>query len=343
MDTPRNRRRPPRHKFSPAAHKALQNLCQIRKDWPALVAVAEDWAIISAALLLGLTPWMGAPLWTAAFVWPIAWIVIGTRMRGLATLVHEASHGTLTRTKWLGGTIGTVFSAWLILQMLTTFRVSHLIHHKTLGDFEDDPDIAHYVKQGLVHDDPDRFLLKHLVSMLTGVKVVFHLPYLLKHRLFPSSKAIPLKQRLEIIGFCLFWLLIFAVLTLNGWWLQFIVLWVMPLLTVFPGVGFLIESAEHFPLVWLHDEHINMTRNRKGHALERFFFGIHAEHLHRTHHERPGIPFFLLRQADEIMMSDPVYAAFEAHCGGLLTKGPNGELPIIQVMPVQLKQVQSKL
>lgn len=301
----------------------------------------EDWLIITIAAGISLLP-LHTDLMSAIIIWPVSWLVIGTRMRGLATLVHEVSHNTLTKNKHLGMVIGTVFSAWPILQLETRYRVSHMDHHRHLGDEVRDPDTEQYVLQGLPDENPRTFIWKHLILLLLGVKTLPQLPYLLRHRLIPTpGLSLFHKQHVELAGFLAFWFGVTILVTVNHWWLEFLVIWIIPYLTVFQAVGWLIETAEHFPLVWLEKAHLEMTRNRKGSAIERFFFGIHAEWLHRVHHERPGIPFWLLKKAHEVLMKDPEYARSEALTGGLLTKGKNGEPSIISQLPALLRKAQA--
>jgi fatty acid desaturase len=115
---------------------------------------------------------------------------------------------------------------------------------------------------------------------------------------------------------------------------------VVPYLTTFQATNHLIETLEHFPLTWTRQASVEWTRNRKGPWFERWLTGAHGEGWHRVHHLLPGIPFWNLERAHEILMTDPVYAAFERESGGIFVRGRNGEPPIIKAMIGELAAYQ---
>jgi fatty acid desaturase len=141
---------------------------------------------------------------------------------------------------------------------------------------------------------------------------------------------------LESFAFVLAWSGLAIVITVKGWLLPFVVIWVVPYLTTFQATNYLIETLEHFPLTWTRGDISDWTRNRKGPWIEQWLTGTHGEGWHRVHHLLPGIPFWNLKRAHELLMTDPAYAAFERESGGILFAGPNGEPPIVEVMVAEL-------
>jgi fatty acid desaturase len=262
-------------------------------------------------------------------------------MRALATLLHEASHHALSRNRKANWLMGTVLSGWTILQLLGRYTRSHVWeHHKHLADPERDPDTRQYVSQGLLDANPARLLRDNLLAAFSGAKTLINLPYLLRDRLLPEpgTRLTP-AERAEIAGFLAAWTILILVLALNGWLLAFVLVWVAPYLTVFQATNWAIETSEHFPLPWTRSDRFQLTRNRKGGPIERFFFGCHGESWHRVHHERPGIPFFNAAKAHAVMMRDAAYAAFEAETGGLFSRGPNGAPSIIAAIKADLRRL----
>jgi fatty acid desaturase len=61
------------------------------------------------------------------------------------------------------------------------------------------------------------------------------------------------------------------------------------------------------------------SRNRYAAWPERFFIGMHGDHLHLTHHLLPGIPHWNLAAATEILREDPAFCEWDKAWGGILT------------------------
>lgn len=306
----------------------------------ALRATVEDvaWIIIAAtAILLGLSNGGFAYLLV-----PIGWLVIGARQRGLATIVHEASHGLLSENKAANYALGSV-SAWAIMQRLPRYIETHLLgHHRKTGHPTKDPDTAHYIEQQLHLQDPDTFIWRNILQLLSGQKSLVSLPYLFRDRLMPAAgKRAQKSELLDLAGMFAFWLAIITIVTIGGWWTEFVLIWVIPFFTTFAAIGWLIETAEHAPLIWTERNPLNWTRNRKGHWLEEFVTALHGEGYHRAHHIAPWVPFHRIKEAHAILMEDPVYAEFEARSGGLFTRGANGSPTILESIKIDLRKLQA--
>jgi len=306
----------------------------------AVLGAAEDWFWLTMggfAVLLGFSNI--DQLWAIPLM-VLAWLVIGSRMRGLATLLHESAHRSLTRRGWLNYLLGTVLSAWWILQLHWRYHQTHIEeHHPFLADPNFDPDTKQYARQGLMEQSVEHLFLRNLLETVSGAKTLSNLPYLLRDRLLgaPGGK-LTAAQHLEVAAFLAAWTALITVLAFNGWLLAFVLVWVVPYLTTFQAINWVIETSEHFPLVWSRSDSFQVTRNRKGPILERFLTGIHGEGWHRTHHVRPGIPFYNLAKAHAIMMRDPRYAAFEYETAGLFCGGVNGEPSIISAIQSELRR-----
>jgi fatty acid desaturase len=330
--------------LSPETLRELKTLSR-PSLWRALLAIATDWALI--ALSGGAIYWA---VWSSQTQWalavlPIGWMVIGTRMRALATILHEAAHRLLVRQRWLNILFGTLLSGWWIAQLHCRYFASHVLgHHRWLGHPVKDPDIAQYHRLDLIHQDPATFLRRNLLHLLLGLKTLANLPYLLRDRLLPEpGMKLSREAKVETAGFVIAWIGLITLLIVNGWLLPFLVIWIVPYFTTFQAVNHLIETLEHFPLTWTRADDHEWTRNRKGPWIERWLTGAHGEGWHRVHHVLPGIPFWNLKRAHELLMTDPVYAAFEKESGGILLRGRNCEPPILQTMIAELAAYQQAL
>lgn len=331
MTTSQQRRRR-RHIFDDSIRQELGRLSRGIDNWHGPLALATDVALIGGAITLAVaSPW----------AYPVSLFLIGTRQRALATLLHEGSHQTLCGCRSLGRGIGTV-AGWAVFQSFHRYRESHgKGHHPNLGDEALDPDVINYARQRLFDADPRSFVVRHLLPLALGLKTPSNVMNLVRDRLLPR-RGVGLKreERAEYALFVAFWL---GLVTACGWAGVlgcFLLFWVVPYLTVFQGVNWLIELAEHFPLTRLFDREIEMTRNRRGGIIENLAFGIHGENWHLVHHVQPGLPFWRLAQAHEVMMRDPAYAEANSRSGGLLVKGPGGEPSIISLLGQELSRSQ---
>lgn len=325
-------RRVRKHKFSAEIRAKLKALCKSKSDFDGVMAFATDAVLIGGSIAATfVSPWM----------YPLSALIIGTRMRGLATILHEASHMTLCRTRRLNKAVGYV-SGWSVFQTFHAYKASHVEeHHLFLGDEERDPDLINYVNQGLFETPPSQLFTRHLLPLVLGLKSYTNLKNLVKDRLLPKDWAnLPRSGKVEYLGFTAFWALVLGGLAGSGYLWAFALFWMVPYLTVFQAVNWLIELSEHFPLIKLFDTELHVTRNRRGGGLENFFTGTHGENWHLVHHVHAGIPFGKLKEAHEIMMGDPVYAAANARSGGLFVKGPDGEPSILSLMAEQLAEAQ---
>lgn len=329
------------HHFPEAIERRLKALSHINSAH-ALLALAEDLSLLlagMAAVRIGLSN--AGDGWGVALCL-VGWLVIGARMRGLATLLHESAHKALARPLWLNALIGSV-AGWAILQLRSAYVQSHIgEHHRYLGDPDRDPDTRQYVMLKLLDADPQHMVRRNLVQLLLGLKTFVNLPYLLRDRLVPRSGVHLTPWELaELAGFLAAWTALLAVCAATGHLDTLLYLWIIPYLTTFQAINWLIEVSEHFPLIWTCKDPFHHTRNRKGPAIERFFTGCHGENWHRVHHERPGIPFWNLKAAHAAMMEDPEYAATEAETGGLFLRGANGEPSIVSAIKTDLMRLRA--
>nr|WP_321358929.1 fatty acid desaturase family protein [uncultured Hyphomonas sp.] len=330
------------HRFSPSIELGLRKLSR-SDNYHGPLALLETAGILLVTTLAGVYLLDLLPIFAAPVVLLPAWIIIGTRQRALATLLHEASHRALARNRRLNDFLGTVCSSWFIFQMGAPYKASHVYnHHPKLGHVLNDPDTEQYVRQGLLEANPVTFVRDNVIGMLLGLKALVNFPYLLRYRLLPADwRTMSRAHMAELAGFIIFWGVLLTLLTLAGWLDEFLVFWMLPYFTAFQATNWLIETAEHFPLVWLESSVVRATRNRQGNVIERFLTGAHGEGWHLVHHLRPAIPFWNLKKAHQLMLKDPAYAASVARYGGLFTRGHPGRPTILQAMADELGLLQS--
>jgi fatty acid desaturase len=329
-----------RHRFSTEIQEQIRQLNSL-DNWHAPMGYARDIAVIVVAcwLCLGVSWWC----------YPAALFLIGSRQRAFSNLLHESAHGMLARSRTLNLTLGTVLTAYPILQLHYGYKRSHLAtHHPYLGDEGKDPDLVYFLEQGVYRSASERALwLRLAVLPAIGSRVVSHFWFLLQDRLSHLGLIRPqelsrfwrIRMRRDRIAFGCFWIAALMLAWASGNLRSTLLLWLVPYFTAFQILGWYIELSEHTPMVRVNNIDLHMTRNRKSRGLEQFLTGTYADHRHLDHHLDPRTPFWNLSRARDIRMSDPDYAAVDARFGGLFIKGRQGQPGAISVLIRELAQM----
>ncbi|HEX4870478.1 MAG TPA: fatty acid desaturase family protein [Moraxellaceae bacterium] len=138
-----------------------------RSDLMGFWAVGSTWAIIAGAFAL--LAWGAAQ--PAVLAIPSLFLglcVIAGRQLCLAILMHDASHGTLFKTKWLNDVFADWTCARPIWNDLQKYKVHHFVHHTRTGT-ADDTDISLVAPFPCSRASLARKFLRDL-SGLTGLK-----------------------------------------------------------------------------------------------------------------------------------------------------------------------------
>ncbi|MFK0086254.1 guanitoxin biosynthesis L-arginine gamma (S) hydroxylase [Pseudomonas sp. NPDC090755] len=292
-----------RHPFSKEIKDQIKKL-YLYDNYHGPLALLQNLFWISLAIYLGeASPWL----------MPLAILLIGSRQRALATLLHEAAHGALCRNKRFGKFLGTWCSGYLIFQSWVSYKRSHTVdHHHKLGDQDRDPDYRYYRQSGVFEARSTlRFMLAYLIKPMFFLTAPESLRYLLVNRLMLSPNKGELLSVLVCQG--LLALCLTLVLGVKGYF----VYWLLPYLTTFQALTWFIELAEHYPMIAKAKTDLQATRNRFSHPLEHFFTAMHGENFHLIHHLFPAIPYWNLKKAHWILLNDTAYVAANAGFGGI--------------------------
>ncbi|QFT33961.1 Fatty acid desaturase [Labrenzia sp. THAF82] len=309
-----------KHRFSDEIVDELVPLTKIG-NWRIVLLVAEDYVIIGFCIALCLSvSWL---------FYPLAWLVIGSRQRGLANIMHAAAHGTAACHPAWNYMVGTVFAGYLVGQQFVRYIQTHVVrHHGMFGTESADPDYRQQIELGFyLIKNPRQFYNKFVRNALLGLMIPKYILYIVKDRFlsfresgFPEVRSIVTAQQ-DRIFFTIQWLVILTASVYFGFFWILIAFWIVPLFTSAMIIGWFIELSEHFPLMESGEKDIYMSRNRQGNFIEHFLAGVHNDDYHLEHHLNPRIPMWNLKKASKIRAKDPEYQRWNKSCAGIFSRG----------------------
>jgi fatty acid desaturase len=210
------------------------------------------WPIVADVVVIALAAAVALAFWPNVLVIVPCVILIGTRQHALFVIAHDAAHYLLLENRRLNDLLGRACATVQGLSMCT-YRIIHRLHHNNLYG-ELDPDTA-------LHGGYPRgrgYLIRKLLKDLTGFTAWKTYAYFLggapalntrtnvalrplddtSAKLRDEARA----DRNTVIGFHIALLVVFA---WSGYLIQYLVLWILPLVTVVQAILRLRAIAEH--------------------------------------------------------------------------------------------------
>lgn len=266
-----------------------------RSDLKGLALLAHAWIVILAAMAL--FAWWPNPL---TFI--IAAVVIAGRQLGLSILVHDASHGLLLRNWAWNIRLSQWLCAWPMGVDTLVYRRYHLKHHARTQQ-DDDPDLVLSAPFPVTRASLWRKVLRDLTGR-TGLaqrsaQIVagFGKPEWSWRRRLAHARE-------KLGGIALANAILFAALSLAGYWWLYPLLWLLPLLTVFQLVLRIRNIAEHAVVGDRDDPFANARTTRAG-PLTRAVLAPYWVNYHVEHHLLMWVPCYNLKKLHGFLMSGP--------------------------------------
>jgi fatty acid desaturase len=276
------------------AREVVQSLTR-RSPWKATAAILHDVAVIAVAVAIALHFWPD-PLIIAVSVF-----IIGTRQHALFVIAHDAAHYLLYERRWLNDLAGRACATVQGLSMCT-YRVIHRLHHNNLYG-ELDPDTA-------LHGGYPRgkaYLVKKLMKDLCGLTAWKTYAYFLggapalntatKVALRPlddTSEKLRLEAKRDRNVVIAFHLVLLAAFAWTGYLVQYLVLWVLPLVTVVQAILRLRAIAEHGATTDFSSP-LTAARTNTAPAWVEWLIFPHHVNYHIEHHLYASVPHYNLR------------------------------------------------
>lgn len=278
-------------------------------NWNCLRMLSTDLVIISVAILI-------CNLW---FAYPLAVLLIGARQRAIADILHQSTHRALARNPILNKTIG-VFAGYLVFQTWRAYWKSHVANHHGKFGTSGDPDYAFYRGYGFYGRVSWR-------GVAGGFQA--YARYLIVGRLMQIKGGSA--AYFEYMSLVAFWVCAtYAFGAINIVWY-----WLVPMVLGFGPIGYLVELAEHWPLMEAKSS-LFQTRNRSSSRIEGWLFSTHHENYHLLHHLYPRLPNSAFQSADRHLRNVwPEYCDWAARNGGVILSS-NGAPSVLQLLVAEI-------
>jgi len=303
--------------FRKALPRELVQELTLRSRWRASVAVLSDFVVLALAI------WAGLYYWPNPLIIFLSVLVIGTRQHALFVIAHDAAHYLLYENRLLNDVVGRTCAMLQGLSMCT-YRVIHRMHHNNLYG-ELDPDTA-------LHGGYPRgraYLVKKLLKDLSGFTAWKTYAYFLGgapalntktnvalRPLDDTSQKLRDEARTDRNMVIAFHILMLGVFAWTGQLVQYLVLWVLPLITVVQAILRLRAIAEHGATTDFSSP-LTAARTNIAPAWLAWLIFPHQVNYHIEHHLYASVPHYNLPRLHRELRSRGILEGAEAIPFGL--------------------------
>lgn len=282
--------------FSREEIKELTTTSDLHGAW----SIASTWAVIVMTFGTVAYSWEYLPIWGKVLMCAVALAILAGRQLAMAILMHDASHHSLFKTKWLNTHLTDWLCARPIWNEVSKYRPYHLKHHAKTSQ-PDDPDLGLVKNFPITQSSLFRKFFRDLngqsgLKFLAG-RVLMDLE-LLEWSVSNDPKPIPRGDRSKVdlaknllknsSGMLLANATIFSVLWASGH-PKLYLLWPLAYITPFPLFIRIRAMAEHAGLQTSHSALSNTRTTQAGYLARAFVAPIHVNY-HIEHHLMASVP-----------------------------------------------------
>lgn len=293
--------------FSRDEIKELTTTSDLHGAW----SVASTWAVIVMTFGTLAYSWEYLPIWGKFLMCAVALAILAGRQLAMAILMHDASHHSLFKTKWLNTHLTDWLCARPIWNEVSKYRPYHLKHHAKTSQ-PDDPDLGLVKNFPITQSSLFRKFFRDLngqsgLKFLAG-RVLMDLE-LLEWSVSNDPKPIPRGDRSKVdlaknllknsSGMLLANATIFSVLWASGH-PKLYLLWPLAYITPFPLFIRIRAMAEHAGLETSHSALSNTRTTRAGYLARAFVAPIHVNY-HIEHHLMAAVPHQKLAKMHQML------------------------------------------
>jgi fatty acid desaturase len=259
------------------------------------------WSVFTLLAAIAATVAIALAWWNPAVV-VVAVVFMATRQQACFVLAHDAAHYRLFSNRRLNDWVGLLLAAPVGISM-RSYRVIHRLHHNDLYGATD-PDIA--LHGG--YPRGKRYLFKRLLRDLTGVTAPKTYAYFsgapalntatdVRRRpeddTHPSLREAAQRDRRAVL---LVQASLLIAASLSGYLLEYLILWILPAVTVLQAVLRFRAILEHGAVRNLESPLTAARTNLGPRWLLALLFPYHVNY-HVEHHLYPAIPHYHLPAA----------------------------------------------
>jgi len=210
------------------------------------------------------------PLW-------IALIINGIAQYAMFTVLHDASHRSLSQISWFNDTLGTI-AAFILSPIagIRVFRFVHMQHHRFTNE------------GGKV--DPDEWCGKGKTWTLPLRWMTLDIHYVFWYAHYWFKR--PRKERMELVISLFITIAVFAIAAHFDLALRFALLWLLPARFAVTWLALAFDFIPHYP----HDTKAsdNEFRATTMHPTHTWLMTpiMLAQNAHLIHHLYPRVPFY---------------------------------------------------
>ena len=297
--------------YRKALPKELVQRLTRRSAWRASAAVLHDFAVIALAVTAALA------YWPNALVILLAILVIGTRQHALFVIAHDAAHYLLYERRWLNDAVGRGCAMLQGLSM-RTYRVIHRMHHNNLYGALDPDTALHggyprgkaYLAKKLLKDLSGLTAWKTYAYFLGGAPALNTQTNVALRPLDDTSEKLRGEARSDRNAVIIFHLAVLGVFALAGYLVEYLVLWILPLVTVVQAILRLRAIAEHGATTDFSSP-LTAARTNLAPAWLEWLIFPHQVNYHVEHHLYASVPHYRLRELHREMVARGVLEGAE--------------------------------
>lgn len=266
--------------------------------------IVREWLVIGATIAIAL-------YFDRWWIYLPAIIVIAARQHALGVIMHDATHFRLFTSRWANEYVSNFFCAFPVGMSTQGYRGEHLAHHLNTNT-ESDPYYRMFLGDKFWHwPKTRRAAYLQMLADVSGLNSLHYLAMfrrwmpLYQWRLNRNNPQLARRCTIDLITCSLYWAAIAALLTINGWWGAFLLLWVLPAVTFYTLFSRLRWISEH---PYSSDVEPNrMTRHVTGKFWERWSIGPLNINYHIAHHLFPAVPLYQLPRVHARLMEHDDY------------------------------------
>ncbi len=294
---------------TPTIRALIRQMAPELKSWQR-ISDGRSWRVVAmTGVWLWLTFWLlrRADHWVVAIA---AFTIIAALQHRINIIHHEAIHYLLFTRRWLNDLVGHYLIGASILTP-ATYRLYHFKHHRELGR-DSDPDFPGYSQFPMSRWGVARFLVGNLIGL--GIWTRFLAESRSAIRRTPDQRAY--HERRGWGATLATWAAVVAgqgvvaavILGTGGTFVEFLVFWVIPELTLTRTLMAVRLSGEHGTRGDEFPPEVRYLVTLPSNTLERFFFSPLNFNYHAEHHLFPAVPWHRLAALHARLMQLPEYA-----------------------------------